>query len=169
MRAFSQGTFSAWCLQYSCSQMATKWSDRCLCVCLCILHNIQITPHKLNAGRTILTGAKSASAWPEDRKRHLGLTRGIEGDKPFRRILVLVFLCYHLIPFFVYQEPVLARMRTFSQETSPDWYPPSSRPPMATQWCVPGARCLFSLAMRKCFATSQRRTTYGCASRARCR
>jgi len=38
----------------------------------CILHNIQLTPQKLSAGRKNHPGAPGAGVWPEDQKRHRG-------------------------------------------------------------------------------------------------
>jgi len=37
-----------------------------------ILHNIQLTPQKLSAGRKNHPGAPGAGVWPEDQKRHRG-------------------------------------------------------------------------------------------------
>ena len=48
---------------YTVHKLSTR---RNVCVCVCLLHIIQLTLHKLSPEHKNSTGAEGASAWPED-------------------------------------------------------------------------------------------------------
>jgi len=75
------------CVQGECADVLTQFSGGLFFVSQYILYIIPLTPTKLSAGRKNRTGAKGASAWPDDQKRH-------RGRRPSRRRdLSFFFFC----------------------------------------------------------------------------